>query len=84
MKKSIGTATLLGAVCLVLMLPACSNPDSVECFGAVIEYKSAELEASTSPASFKLAEVNAIDVCGEKGFLQKLADYEAGKPLTVH
>jgi hypothetical protein len=80
MKKSTGTSMLLGGVCLGLMLSACSNPDSVECFGAVLEYKRAELNASISPASFKLAEVNAIDACGEKGFLQKLADFEAGKP----
>jgi hypothetical protein len=76
MKKAIGTATLLGAMCLALILSACSNPDSSQCSSAVVNYQVASFEASTNPAAFKLAEMDALDACGERGFLQKLAEWE--------
>lgn len=68
-----------------LLLTACGPyPDSEACSSAHTDYVIARLDASTSAmvgepvndATLKLAEMDAIDACGERGFLQKQAELE--------
>lgn len=77
MKKVLPAAALL--------LTACQpNPDSEECGSAYTNYVVARMNATTSAmvgepvndATLKLAEMDAIDACGERGFLQKQAEFE--------
>ena len=77
MKKLLPAAALL--------LTACQpNPDSEECGRAYTTYSIASLKKATSDlvggldsdATLKLAEMDAIEACGERGFLQKQAEIE--------
>ena len=68
-----------------LLLTACQpnpDPDSRECSSAFLSYSLANIQATNSSlggeqpnyAAVKLAEMDAIEVCGERGFLQKQAN----------
>jgi hypothetical protein len=63
MKKVLPAAALL--------LTACQpNPDSSECETAFFVYL-----AASNNAALKLAEMDAIDACGERGFLKKQSEH---------
>jgi len=77
MKKVLPAAALL--------LTACQpNPDSEECRRAHSDYVFARLKTATealvggpvSDATLELAKMDAINACGERGFLQKQAELE--------